>query len=333
MKISIVIPTYNRKENLIKLFESLISQTHKDFEVILVDGGSQDGTPELENRFSPFFSIKCIRQRGSGFVDAVNTGLDYCTGELFLHTDDDVSASPDWLASIENGFNYSDKVGGVTGPVITPSEFLDNRDLFSFQKKFKEGNYLWRLLGRFYFDFLMEGRAFDICSDVKCGAFTYGANFPDALKIKDIAAVDHHESCNLAVRRDLMEKIGGFDKSFVKTSEYCDTDIAYKLRALGYITVFHPKAVIYHYPSKQGFFSLRYDSYHRIENFIRFYFRHIKPNTIDKSVRFLLYLVFLNGYFFYMFMRTGKLATLGSFPSTIFNLTKYSLKRLLNLKI
>jgi len=335
MKISIVIPTYNRKKSLIKLFDSLKNQTYKDFEVILVDAavGSKDGTTELENEFSVFFKLKYLRQKGTGFVDAVNTGFRHCAGELFLHTDDDVAATPNWLESIEDGFKSSDKVGGVTGPVITPEECLDNRDLFSFQRKFREGNLLWKFLGKIYFDFLMERRAFDICSDLRCGAFTYGANFPNTSKIDSIITVDHHESCNLGVRKDLLEKIGGFDRSFVKTSEYCDTDIAYKLRALGYKTVFHPKAVIYHYPSKQGFFSLRYNSYHRIENFIRFYFRHIKPNSLDKLVRFLLYLAFLNGYFLYIFLTTGKLSALGSFPSTIFNLTKYSFKSLLKAKI
>ncbi|MDD5292585.1 MAG: hypothetical protein PHY46_05360, partial [Candidatus Omnitrophica bacterium] len=100
----------------------------------------------------------------------------------------------------------------------------------------------------------------------------------------------------------------------------------YKLRRLGFKTVFNPKAVIYHYPSKQGFFSERFNSYQRIENFTRFYFRHIKPNTLDKAVRFLLYLAFQNCYFFYIFLTTGKVEALGSIPSTIINLAKYSLR-------
>jgi len=333
MKISIVIPTYNRYTSLVRLFESFKHQTYKNFEVILVDGGSQDSTTNLKDEFSAYFPVKFVKQQGKGFVDAVNLGLDLCEGEVFLHTDDDVRVDPGWLEAIEKGFQFSDKVGGVTGPVLTPQEHLDNRDLFFMQKKFKTGNFLFRLLGMFYYDFLMEGKAFAVGRDLRCGAFTFGANFPDALKIEGIISVDHHESCNLGVRRELLQRIGGFDKSFIKTAEFCDSDIAYKLRALGYITVFNPTAVIYHYPSKQGFFSNRYHSYHRIENFMRYYFRHIKPNTIDKLVRFLLYLVFLNSYFFYVFINTRKIEALGSFPSTIFNFTKYSLKGILRMKI
>lgn len=327
MKISIVIPTYNRCESLVNLFEALKEQKHKDFEVILVDAGSEDGTCDLEKKYSSFFSIKYVRQSGKGFVDAVNTGLKLSKGEIFLRTDDDVVPTPGWLAAIENVFVSRKNIGGVTGPVATPDDYLKNRDLFFLQGKFKEGNFFWKSIGKFYYDYLMEGRAFDIGKDLKCGAFTYGANFPQALKLNEIIEVDHHESCNMAVRKDLLEKVGGFDESFIETSEYCDTDVAYKVKKLGFVNVFSSKAVVYHFPSKQGFFSKRFSSYHRIENFIRFYFRHIKPNSFDKLIRFLSYLGFLNGYFLYIFLTTGKIKALGAFPSTVINLIKYSVKK------
>ena len=327
MKISVVIPTYNRCGSLIKLFEALKDQTHKDFEVVLVDAGSEDGTADLDKKYAVFFPVKYVRQSDEGFVDAVNDGLKLSSGEIFLRSDDDVIPEPGWLEAVKEAFDSSSDIGGVTGPVVTPDEYREKRDLFSLQNRLKHGNFLWKIIGKFYYDYLMEGRAFDICRDLKCGAFSYGANFPDALKVGGIIEVDHHESCNMAVRKDLLEKVGGFDKSFIKTAEFCDTDIAYKLRKLGFKTVFSPKAVISHFPSTQGFFSERFDSYHRIENFIRFYFRHIKPNTFDKLIRFLLYLGFLNGYFLYIFLTSGKIKALGSFPSTVINLIKYSFKK------
>jgi GT2 family glycosyltransferase len=327
MKISIVIPTYNRRDNLIKLFDSLKDQTHKDFEVILVDAkmGSQDGTERLKDEFKDFFTIRYIRQENEGFTDAVDTGIDNCSGEIFIRTDDDMEvATPDWLKVINETFESSCNIGGVTGPVITPVDYLKNRDVFFFHEKFRKGNMFWKVIGNIYFNYFLEGQPFSISKDFKCGAFSFGANFPEALEIKDIIEVDHHESCNMAVRRDLLLKVGGFDRSF--TIEYSDTDIAYKLRKLGFKTVFNPRAVIYHYPSKQGFFSERFNSFQRIGNFIKFYFRHIKPNTLDKAVRFLLYLCFLNSYFIYSFFTTRKIETLGSIPATIYNLIKYSIK-------
>jgi len=332
MKISIVIPTYSRRESLVKLFNSLKRQTFKDFEIILVDAktGSKDGTNRLVDEFRDL-DIKYIRQIDEGFTDAVDTGIDNCSGGIFIRTDDDMEMTESWLRAVNETFESSPDIGGVTGPVITPKEYLGNRDVFSFHKKFKKGNIFWRAIGKIYFGYFLEGQLFAISKDFKCGAFSFGANFEDSLKIKDIIEVDHHESSNMAVRLDLLLKVGGFDRGF--TIEYSDTDIAYKLRKLGFKTVFNPKAVIYHYPSRQGFFSERFNSYQRIENFMRFYFRHIKPNTLDKAVRFLLYLLFQNCYFFYIFLTTGKIEALGSIPSTIINLFKYSLRSILKKEV
>ena len=310
-----------------RLLESLKMQRHKDFEVIIVDGGSSDKTPSLEADFASFFPVKYIRQRQGGFVAAVNEGMHVCSGEIYLRTDDDVVGSPDWLQAICESFSVSERVrvGGVTGPVSTPDEGLQNRDLFALQARFKTSNQLWRLIGWFYYDYLMEKKAFDISRDVRCGAFTFGANFPEATKLSGEIEVDHHESCNMAVRIDLLRKVGGFDNTFIETAEYCDSDVSYKIRKLGYKILFNPKALIYHYPSKQGFFSKRFYSYHRIENFIRFYFRHIRPNTLDKLIRFFAYICFLNTYFIYIFFTTGKIAALGSIPSSLINIPKYAL--------
>ncbi|MDD5005788.1 MAG: glycosyltransferase family 2 protein [Candidatus Omnitrophica bacterium] len=326
MKISIVIPTYNRRDNLARLLESLKKQTYKNFEVVIVDACSTDGTDMLPDEFKDSLAIKYIVQKGKGFTDAVNTGIQVSSGEIFLRADDDITVTPDWLNAVNATFESSPKIGGVTGPVITPEEYLKNRDVFIFHEKFKKGNIFWKLLGKIYFDYFLEGQAFSVCKDFRSGAFSFGANFPDALKIDKIIEVDHHESCNMAVRMDLLLKIGGFDDSYIVTSEFSDSDVAYKLRRLGFITVFNPMAIISHFPSKQGFFSKRFNSYHRIENFIRFYFRYIKPNTLDKATRFILYLGFQNCYFFYIFLTTGKIEALGSIPSTIINLFKYSLR-------
>ena len=324
MKISIVIPTYNRRESLVRLFDSLKNQSHKDFEIILVDADSTDGTQKLADEFKDFFAIKYVIQKGKGFTDAVNTGLEFSSGEIFLRADDDILSSPDWLKAINETFESFQEIGGVTGPVVTPSDYLKNRDVFLFQEKFKKGNIFWRIIGKVYFDYFLEGHPFAICKDFKCGAFSFGANFPEALNVKNIIEVSHHESCNMAVRRDILLKIGGFDSNYTITSEFSDSDIAYKMRSLGFITVFNPKAFIYHFPSKQGFYSKRLNSYHRITNFIRFYFKYIKPNTFDKAMRFFFYLGFLNAYFIFMFLTTGRFKALGAIPSTVINLARYT---------
>ncbi|MDO4224911.1 MAG: glycosyltransferase family A protein [Bergeyella zoohelcum] len=91
MKITIFTPTYNRAHTLPKVYESLVAQTSKNFEWILVDDGSTDGTEELiksyvsENKID----IKYYKQPNQGKHIAINTGLDYAQGDYFLVLDSD----------------------------------------------------------------------------------------------------------------------------------------------------------------------------------------------------------------------------------------------------
>ncbi|MCK9604191.1 MAG: glycosyltransferase [Candidatus Omnitrophica bacterium] len=319
---SILIPTYNRRDNLERLFESIRKQSFTAFEVIVSDGGSNDGTGELCQKYNQFFRTVFVLQDKTGFVNAVNCAINSAKGDIAIRIDDDVVLTEDWLKNLMAVFRENPDVGCATGPVITPGEAMINRDVFLFQDEFKKGNWFWRLIGKFYNDFLCEGQFMAIGKDFKSGAISFGANFPDSLKLDKIIEVDHPESCNMAFKRELSQRVGNFDECYTETSEYSDTDLAYRMRRLGYKTVFSPRAVLYHYPSKKGFYSMRLDPYHRVINFIRFYRRNIKADSLDKMIRFLAYLLFFNGYFFYNFLKMKDPKQLKSFPATVVGLTK-----------
>ena len=92
VKISVFTPTYNRKDKLIVLFESLKSQTYKNFEWIIVDDGSIDDTESVvSNIIQEFndFNIIYKKQKNSGKHVAINTGVDLATGDLFFIVDSD----------------------------------------------------------------------------------------------------------------------------------------------------------------------------------------------------------------------------------------------------
>jgi len=333
MRISVVVPTFNRCESLKRLLDSLTKQNFADFEVVIVDNNSSDGTPQLVKEYEKKLSIQYVQQKGEGFIDAVNTGLEKSRGEIFLRTDDDAQVSPEWLAAINRTFGSATDIGGVTGPVNIAQGYLQNRDLFFFQEKLKHGNALWKLIGKFYYDYLMEGKAYAISKDLRCGTFTFGANFISPGSVSSAIEVDHLEPCNMALRADALKKVGGFDEQFVGTADYSDTDVVYKIKKLGFKMIFEPSAVVWHYQSKQGFFSERFHAYNRVENFMRFYFRHFGPDSLDKALRFAAYLFFLNGYFFYLAFSTGNVYALGSFPATLFNFFKFVVKKALREEI
>ena len=72
MLFSIVIPTYNRAELLSQAIESVLSQTHSNREILVVDDGSSDDTQSMVRKFRP--SVSYVRQENQGKSAAVNLG-------------------------------------------------------------------------------------------------------------------------------------------------------------------------------------------------------------------------------------------------------------------
>jgi GT2 family glycosyltransferase len=86
--VSVVIPTYNRAHLLGRCIDSVLAQTHRAVEIILVDDGSTDGTAALATSFPA--QVRYVRQVNQGVVGARNTGLGRARGEFvaFLDSDD-----------------------------------------------------------------------------------------------------------------------------------------------------------------------------------------------------------------------------------------------------
>lgn len=89
MKLTIITPTYNRKDLLPRLIDSLVNQSCKDFEWLVVDDGSTDGTEELfENTDLPF-ECKYVKKENGGKHTALNYAHSYISGELTCIVDSD----------------------------------------------------------------------------------------------------------------------------------------------------------------------------------------------------------------------------------------------------
>lgn len=98
--VSVIIPTYNRKDSLLRTLDSLSRQTYpaKGFEVIVVDDGSTDGTAEALQNASYPCALRYFQQTHLGVGAARNLGLDNAQGELLLYLDDDMIVEPQVLA-------------------------------------------------------------------------------------------------------------------------------------------------------------------------------------------------------------------------------------------
>jgi glycosyltransferase involved in cell wall biosynthesis len=317
MLFTIFIPTSNRAESLNRTLLSLKDNVilnrlgsegsppdaRKTFEVIVVDYQSTDDTFKVIEKYQKYFPIKLIHQKSKGLTKASNLALKYAVGKYFIRTDDDVIFSKNWLKNIEATFKINRKIGGVTGPTIIPKNSIQSRDLFSYNKKFKKGNIFWKILGKIYFDFFMEGKPFAVARWYDSGAFSIGSNYIESLK-EPIQEVDYMEACNMAIRTNLLKKIGGFDETFSGGGdEYNEADVAFKLRNLGYKIFFNPNANLLHVPVKTGAYGQRINGIARLRNFTIFYFRHIKPNTPLKFFKFTSYLIFQSCYYLFVYLK------------------------------
>lgn len=115
MKVSVIIPVYNVKPYLERCVQSVLRQTHKDLEIIMVDDGSTDGSGELAEQLSIRDSrIQVIHQENQGLSGARNTGLRVATGDyvVFLDSDDE------WL--LDDGIETLMKQDGVDLIIFNP---------------------------------------------------------------------------------------------------------------------------------------------------------------------------------------------------------------------
>lgn len=96
-RISVVIPTYNRQGLVVEAIESVLAQTYSEFEIIVVDDGSTDGTTA---RLQPYLDrIAYKKQNNQGLAAARNTGIRLTQGEFVCFLDDDDLWEPTKLAT------------------------------------------------------------------------------------------------------------------------------------------------------------------------------------------------------------------------------------------
>lgn len=116
-KISICIPTYNRKNYLKETLESIFAQTYKDYEVVIVDDGSSDGTEQMIKECN--YPIRYFRQKNQGEPVARNKLLELAQGEYLTFIDSDDILFPYAVEELvnlveDNGYDvvaYSSYVG------------------------------------------------------------------------------------------------------------------------------------------------------------------------------------------------------------------------------
>ena len=215
--VSVVIPNLNGIALLGDCLASLERQVFKDFETIIVDNGSEDGSVEFVKRTFPWVGAVVENPANLGFAKACNQGIEIARGDLVALLNNDTEADPAWLDRLVAGAVAAADEDPAAGMFASKTLFFDRRNVIDTAGHLMYPDGLNRGRGRLEVD---RGQ-YDCATDV---FFPSGA-----------AAL---------YRRKMIEEIGLFDECHFAYGD--DTEIGIRARLAGWTCVFVPGAVVYH---------------------------------------------------------------------------------------
>lgn len=124
--VTVIIPTYNRRDSLLRTLDSLARQTYpaERFEVIVVDDGGSDGTEAIVHRTFPF-ALRYVRQENQGAAVARNRGASEARGDILIFLDDDITVTPEFISAFQAELSSSTPTVAVGA--LRPPAWPDRR--------------------------------------------------------------------------------------------------------------------------------------------------------------------------------------------------------------
>jgi O-antigen biosynthesis protein len=210
---SIIIPVFNHWRDSLACLESIARLTiGLSYEVIIVDDGSSDLTPELLKRIEGMVAIR--NEQNLGFIGSCNRGAAVARGDFLVFLNNDTVVTPGWLEALARTFRTIPGTGYVGAKLVYPDGRLQ-----------EAGSVIWR-----------DGTGWNYGKLDDAGHPKY--NFT--------REVDYCSGACAMVPRALFEQLGGFDAEFTP-AYYEDTDLAFKIRHAGHKIIYQPHARIIHH--------------------------------------------------------------------------------------
>jgi GT2 family glycosyltransferase len=211
----VVVPNWNGKRFLSSCLGSLREQSFKDFETVLVDNGSTDGSVEFVRNHFPEIRFVLMGEN-QGFSAAANAGIKSSTAEYVALLNNDTEVDPGWLEELVRAAENHPEAG-----------FFATKLVDFFERRFLDGaGDALRLSGLPY----RLGHGERDRGQFDTPAYVFAACGAAAL-----------------YRREMLDEIGLFDEDFVS---YCeDGDLSFRAQLAGYRCFYVPDAVVYHISS------------------------------------------------------------------------------------
>lgn len=268
--ISVIIPNYNGRKFLETCLHALSKQTYTNFETLLVDDASTDGSLFFVQAYYPATRIIALK-KNVGFASAVNEGIRQAKGQYLALLNNDTETDENWLRELHHALESHRKAGFCASLMInyTNRSRVDCAGIgfSSWGRAYKRG----------------EGEAVD---HYQQPSFIFGASAGAAL-----------------YRRTLFERIGLFDEDFWAFFE--DVDLSFRAQLAGFQCLYVPTAVVYHigtashsktstklrytgYRNKQWVIFKNYPAYYLFKYYFKYGLSEIKTVLTDFQDGFFL---------------------------------------------
>lgn len=142
MKLSIITTSYNSALTIRSTIESVLAQSYPNFEHIIIDGASKDGTMDIVREYEPRYNgkLKYISEKDKGIYDAMNKGIQMASGDIVgTLNSDDFFSSPEVLSTLAREFKDVDAV-------YADVQYVDEKNISNcvryYSSKFFKKNYM-----------------------------------------------------------------------------------------------------------------------------------------------------------------------------------------------
>ncbi len=147
--VSIVTPVYNGRNYLPPFLESVLEQSYKKYEFIIVDDGSDDNSYKIIEEYRARFEkeghrLVCVQQENKGQAEAINTGLRMCKGEYLVYPDADDILHRDYLSYLVDALQRNPKCSiALCSKTSAVSENDHEKVIYSFSRNFPEEDFFY----------------------------------------------------------------------------------------------------------------------------------------------------------------------------------------------
>ena len=247
---SVIIPTYNREQQLVDTIEYVLGNTYPAFELIVVDQ-TEEHKEEVAEKLNALQSddrFQYVQLPIANLPLARNVGLHVSQGEIIVFIDDDVELDTDFIAAHVTQYE-SDDVAAVGGRIIDRGTRVED----------------------------------------KSGDSTPGQLEPDGTRTpyfwkEQPATIGWGMGCNMSFRRSVLDEIGGFDERYTGIAKNEEIDVFSRLQQAEYRVTFAPDARVIHLNAASGGCRSREEALKRAGNVLRcealFMMQHVGQHSI-----------------------------------------------------